>query len=104
MSDERLAQVVDLGHDVLRALVTDRLHPVESIEEECSGQAGDLRGQGELGPVAAFGHGPVHSTASGRIVAPSPRTSLENDTVWPGPIRGLTMNADSGPIPGVLGS
>ncbi len=61
-------------------------------------------GQGELGREAAARHGPVHSTASGRTALPSALTSFENETVFPGSIRGLTMNAASGPSPGELGS
>ena len=104
VEDERLAQVVDLGHDVLGALVADRFDPPEPIDEELAGPGGQLRCERQLGRVAPGRHGPVHSTASGRTVLPSSVTSLENETVRPGSICGLTMNAASGPSPALPGS
>ena len=118
LDDERLGQVVDLGHDVLRALVADRLDPAEPVAEQLPCPDGEVGGEGELdapthrrrrgsglGPERiarrgiAGGHGPVHSTASGRTVLPRTVISFENETVPPGSIRGLTMNAASGPSP-----
>ena len=111
--------MVDLGHDVLCALVADRLDPAEPVAEQLARPDGEVGGEGELDVPThrrrrgsgqsrlerpadrglAGGHGPVHSTASGRTVLPRTVISFENETVPPGSIRGLTMNAASGPSP-----
>jgi len=98
-----LAQVVRLGHDVLRALVADPLEPLVAIHHEPTGLIGQRQRERQ---VVGFRrpHGRPHSTASGRTVEPSKAVSPENEIVRPGSMAGLVMNAESGPRPGFAAS
>ena len=88
--DERLAQVVDLGHDVLGALVGDRANLAQSFEQQVAGPCRQHHGQVTFAGEWVAAHGPLHSTASGRSRLPRAVTSRENEIVLPGSTRGLS--------------
>ena len=53
--DQRLREVIDLGHDVLGRLQVDSFELLVALELEGTGTSGDLDGEGQLlGPIAAF--------------------------------------------------
>ena len=80
VEDERLGQVVRLGHDVPGALVVDLLEPLVAIHQDLAGPDGEREREGQLvgerrgrGRRAAAGalargaggrHGALHSTVS----------------------------------------
>ena len=91
VEDERLGQVVRLGHDVAGALVVDLLEPLVVVHQDHAGLARDVARELELVAVGGLGvdrHGEVQSTSNGRTAIPRPVTVSVNVTVAPGSIRG----------------
>ena len=88
--NERLAQVIDLGHHVLGALVGDRADLAQSFEQQVAGPRPHGHGQVPFVGERVGAHGPLHSTASGRSRLPRAVTSRENEIVRPGSTRGLS--------------
>ena len=86
VQDERLGQVVRLGHHVPGALVVDPLEPFVAVHQHRPRAPRDLEREGELGvDVRGDGrHGALQSTVNGRGTVPSSVTVWVKVTVWPG--------------------
>ena len=97
VEDQRLAQVIRLGHDVPGALVVDPLETLVVVHQHDPGSARQLEREGQLvgpggvrGPGAVAGcrdhrrgtrHGELQSAVSGLTVAPSSLMCCVNVTV-----------------------
>ena len=101
VDDQRLGQVVDLGHDVPRRLVVDLLHPLVALEQDPSRALGDLPRELEVGRKPARDRlgrhgGAVDVRASSassrgwsrpRRTSPSPRAGRSGSGRTPSPAR-----------------
>ncbi len=96
VQDQRLGQVVGLGHDVARALVVDLLEPLVVVHQDHAGPPGDVEREVEVVEVGVVRHGVEQSTSNGRTVEPRSVIVWVKVTVAPGPTLGLRMNP---PIP-----
>ena len=89
VEDERLGQVVRLGHHVAGALVVDLLEPLVAVHQDLAGANGQAQRERELvrvggrgrGGGRGAGHGALHSTARSRTLVPSSVTVLVNVSV-----------------------
>src|SRR5205814_810668 len=101
LEDERLGQVVDLGHDVLRGFVVDRTDGTRPRELELARVAGGLDRERELGGEATVGQGSGQgdwqSAWSGIGAAPSFVTTVENWIVAPPWMSGVWISSKSVP-------
>ena len=108
VEDQRLGQVIRLGHHVPRALVVDPFEPLVAIHQDGPGPLGDIEREGQLVRVAADAggvsacaghHGALHRTSSGFATEPNCVSRCVNVIVSPGSIRGLSMSPPRLPGP-----
>ncbi len=76
VEDQRLGQVIRLGHDVPGTLVVDLLEPLVAVHQDGPGLLGEVQGErkfvGEDRAVVRAGrHGDLHSARSGTTWPPS---------------------------------
>ena len=96
LHDERLGEMVRLGHDVASALVVDLFEPLVMVHQDDPRLAGEIPGEVEI--VRQRGHGELHSTVRSRTVEPSSTTRLVNVSVSPGWTCGLRMKPSRPPL------